>query len=59
MGEPVRGRDVQVDRFFRARCHLDDCRWMGEERASFAIASVDRQSHLDGHRFMEEEASDA
>lgn len=54
MSEPVRGKDVTVDKLFRARCHR--CPWTGQERRVFADASADRQVHLDVHRGIEEEA---
>jgi hypothetical protein len=47
--EPVRGRDVQVDKLFRARCHRPGCGWTGTEHAAFQDADAERQAHLNQH----------
>ena len=47
--EPVRGRDVQVDKLFRARCHRPGCGWAGGEHAAFQDANAERQAHLNQH----------
>jgi len=44
--EPVRARDVQVDKLFRARCRRDDCGWTGGENATYQDANAERETHL-------------
>ncbi len=58
MNEPIRGKDVTVDKLFRARCHLPGCGWMGAEHATFADANAERQAHITGHRLAMEDADD-
>ncbi len=47
--EPVRARDVQVDKLYRARCHRPGCGWTGGEHATFQDANADRLAHLNRH----------
>ena len=46
---PVRGRDVQIDKLYRARCHRPGCGWTGAEHAAYQDASAERQAHLSQH----------
>jgi hypothetical protein len=46
---PVRAKDVQVDKLFRAGCHRPGCGWTGTEYAAFADANAERQAHLNHH----------
>jgi len=54
VNEPVRARDVQVDKLFRARCHRPGCGWTGGEHATFADASAERPGHLERHSLAED-----
>jgi hypothetical protein len=54
MPEPVRARDVQIDKLFRARCHRPGCGWTGAEHATYADANAERQGHLRRHSLEED-----
>lgn len=43
----IRAKDVQVDKVFRARCHLGP--WKGAEHPDYQGANAERQAHLDAH----------
>ena len=45
--EPVRARDVRVDKLHRARCLR--CDWIGGEHAAYQEANDERLAHLDQH----------
>jgi hypothetical protein len=47
--DPVRGRDVQIDKLYRARCHRCGCGWTGGEHANYQDASAERHTHLRQH----------
>lgn len=47
--EPVRGRDVTVDKLWRASCHRPGCDWVGAEHATYQDANAERLIHLNQH----------
>jgi hypothetical protein len=47
--DPVRGRDVQIDKLYRARCHRAGCGWTGADHATYQDASAERHAHLNQH----------
>jgi hypothetical protein len=47
--DPVRGRDVQIDKLYRASCHRLGCGWTGGEHANYQDASTERHAHLSQH----------
>ena len=47
--EPVRARDVRVDKLYRARCLRHPCGWMGGEHAAYQDANDERLAHLNQH----------
>jgi hypothetical protein len=53
--EPVRARDVQVDKLFRARCRRDGCGWTGGEHATYQEANAEREAHLKQHTLAVED----
>jgi len=53
--EPVRARDVQVDKLFRARCRRDGCGWTGGEHATYQDANAERETHLKQHTLAGED----
>jgi hypothetical protein len=53
--EPVRARDVQVDKLFRARCRRDGCGWTGGEHAAYQEANAEREAHLKQHTLVGED----
>lgn len=48
-GDPVRGRDVQIDKLYHARCHRSGCGWTGGEYANYQDASAERHAHRSQH----------
>jgi hypothetical protein len=52
----IRANSVQVDKLFRARCHLHPCGWMGAEHQTFAGANAERQAHITHHRLAADDA---
>lgn len=54
MAEPVRARDAQVDKLYRARCNRPGCGWLGDEHATYAGANAERQGHLRKHSLEED-----
>lgn len=49
----IRANAVQVDKLFRARCHL--CDWIGNEHETFQDANSERHDHLNEHAAKEAE----
>jgi hypothetical protein len=50
MAEPVRAKDVQVDKLFRARCNIPGCGWSTViPYKTYQEANAQRLVHLNAH----------
>lgn len=47
--DPVRGRNVQVDKLYRARCRRSGCGWTGGKHAIYQDGGAGRHTHLNQH----------
>lgn len=62
MSDPVRARDVSVERLYRPVCHRADCtsgedggHWKGELHYTYQDANFERTGHLTQHTMAQEE----
>jgi hypothetical protein len=53
VGTVIRANAVKVAKLFQAQCQIDGCDWAGELLGSYQEANIDRQDHLDWHRYQE------